>query len=186
MIEKKKHKVEIRVEDRRVELNVDGSVFKLSSDERGFPQFPESVRDDLPGSTPGIIVATMMKMKRDGRNQAQIYVDVLHQFTCAKLEEDETCDCRPVFRDSSHPTLETDFEQFGYGTLTCIVCHESSVGERSMCSFYYNDTALWYRLWTTGDDRRYWLFSSTILICEHCVINFMTENGVKFGNRILH
>ena len=146
MTEKKKHKVEIRVEDRRVELNLDdGSVFKLSLDERGFPQFPESVRDELPGSTPGIIQATLLKMKKDGRNQAQIYVDVLHVYDCATLAKDGTCDCRPVFRDSSHPQQEADFEQIGYGTLTCIVCRESSVGERCSCSFYYYDTALWHR-----------------------------------------
>src|SRR5262249_43093300 len=125
---KTKRKLEIRVERGDLEVRLDQSVFQVSLGEDGYVHFPESVRTELPGCMPKIINRLAHEMFRDHRNQAQIYLDVSHEFWCAELEGKGTCDCNPRLRDSRYPTIEENRLTYDHGKLTCIVCHESSTG----------------------------------------------------------
>src|SRR5262245_30217417 len=48
MSEENKHEVGIKLESGCVELNLDGSVFKLGLNEDGIPEFPEPLEDKIP------------------------------------------------------------------------------------------------------------------------------------------
>jgi hypothetical protein len=88
----KKQKSEIKVRDDYLEFNYGGSVFKIDLDERGLPQFPESVREKLPP----YITEMVEKMIEHGDHDGPCYIDVCHKPWCAELKGIGGCNCDPI------------------------------------------------------------------------------------------
>jgi hypothetical protein len=179
------HQLGISIGDQSVELRFGDSVFKLDLDPDGYPFFPESVEKELPPNIPRIVVGTIFDMKKDGRNQAQIDLDILHNYWCEELAGIGMCRCTPVLWDPGEPKLGQCWTDTGtWGALTCVVCHESANGSLGSYGVTYNYDYLFEKLWIDGNDRFYWAFSSKTLICEECLSNIMSETGIRFPNEI--
>jgi hypothetical protein len=174
----------ITIGEKSVELQLGESVFKLGLDEYGFPDFPESVKNELPPYVPEMVEKMMCKMRSHGPNQAEIYLDVGHKVWCAELTGIGMCNCNPFLRDAEIREYSGTWQD---RKLTCVLCDESSTGEIHGRVLQDDGDELWERFWTNGGDRFYWIFSgdeSRLLICEDCLSNFMAKYGVKFPNII--
>jgi hypothetical protein len=177
-------KVSIKIEDDCVELNVDGSVFKLSLDERGVPQFPESVKQQLPPYMPKEVEEIISRMSKNTVEN----LDVVHQYWCQELAGIGMCKCDPVLCPSDLRGLWASGEG-SWGTYICVVCHASSSGRTGSVYVRYNLDSLFQKHWVykdnqEDDNRIYWAFSNETLICEDCLGNIMAEEGIDFPNAI--
>src|SRR5262249_20252046 len=66
-----------------VEVKYGESLFKLGFNRHGYyPVFPESVTKELPPEIPGIVVGRISDMRKNGINQTQIELEVVHDFWC--------------------------------------------------------------------------------------------------------
>jgi hypothetical protein len=169
----------ISIGDEYVELKYGEWVFKLGLDQNGYPDFPESVKKELPLNIPQTVISAMATMRADGRKQAQIDVDILHEYWCAELMGTGTCSCDPVFWDSNDTEVDIQTTTCGYGKLTCRVCGESSTGEVVSGIYISKDTMLWEINWINGHKRTYRCVSSTTFICEDCEINFWQPRKIS-------
>src|SRR5262249_33557771 len=188
MIMKEHKHVEIMFKDRCVELTVDESVFKLALDDRGLPLFPESVKQQLPPWMPKEVEETISRMRNVRQNETH-NLDVVHQYWCDELAGIGMCDCDPVLCHYDIRGL-TEWYEGSWGTLTCVVCHESSNGRTGLDRVWYNGDRLFEKHWVykdneqDNDPRVYWAFSSETLICEDCLRNIMSETRIRFPHVI--
>jgi hypothetical protein len=165
----------ISIGDEYVELKYGEWVFKLGLDQNGYPDFPESVKKELPLNIPQTVISAMATMRADGRKQAQIELEILR--------------CDPVLCDPDEPKLGQWYEG-SWGALTCAVCHESSNGRTGSDRVTYNYHTLFEKHWVYKDNEEdnditfYWAFSNKTLICEECLRNIMSETGITFPNGI--
>ena len=176
----------VKVEDGCVELEIDGSVFKLGLDKDGLPQFPELLKEKLPPYVPEM-VEEGMKRKRDNPNQGSDYMAVSHKPWCPEMKGTGRCNCNPDLIN-----LEIrEYSGIGDGKLTCKMCDESSKGEKilyDICDDVVEDGSSdggWQRFWVEGGDMFYWLVGIAgtdlrLLICHLCMI----ELGIEFPNAI--
>jgi hypothetical protein len=169
-----------------LELNVDGSVFKLSLDERGVPQFPESVKQQLPPYMLKAVERVICERRIHGQNEAWS-LGIVHEFWCEELAGIGMCNCDPVLCPSELLGLGQWYEG-SWGRLTCVVCHESSNGRMGSDRVMNNGDQLFVKHWVWEDGlkvgRCFWAFSNTTLICEECLRNIMAETGIDFPNVI--
>jgi hypothetical protein len=188
MSQKKKPNIGIVVRDGYIELSVDGSVFKLSLDERGVPQFPESVKKELPPYMPKEVEKIIGGMRNCRQNETY-NLDIVHKFWCEELAGIGICTCDPVLCHSKVLGLGQCGAE-SWGTFTCVVCHESSNGRTGSDHVTYNGDQLFGKYSVIKDNeedndyRFYWAFSDTTLICEECLRNIMAETRIGFPNVI--
>jgi hypothetical protein len=155
-------KVAITIQDRSVELRFRESVFNLSLDKRGMPQFPESVKQQLPTYMPQVVRLKLRMFRIEGvRNGDHIE----HAGWCAESRGIGTCDCYPGL-------------QVGGGfpdTLTCGLCNASSTGDYVCSLETYGDgtngpngsdiAELWETAWTDPEEKLYYHCPEGI--CNH-------------------
>jgi hypothetical protein len=164
-------KVSFKIENDCVELNVDGSAFNLSLDERGVPQFPESVKQQLPPYMPEM-VEKLIKSKRQSPNQGPAYMALWHEPWCPELRGTGKCNCNYDLCD-----LEIgDYSGISEGKLTCKMCNESSTGEKIRYEIVEDENGCWERFWIQGGDMFYWLVNLAgterpLLICHLCMMD---------------
>src|SRR5262245_30195488 len=121
MSEETKHILRAKVEDGCVELEIDGSVFKLGLDKDGLPQFLESLKEKLPPYVP-----KMVEENINNPNKGSVYVAVSHEPWCPEMNGTGRCNCNPDLLN-----LEIrEYSGIGDGKLTCKMCDESSKGEK--------------------------------------------------------
>jgi len=66
----------------------------------------------------------------------------------------------------------------GHGTLTCVVCGESSTGEMILETVKQDEHEVWETIYTRVDHKRYWICSE--LICNPCLFGIMRNIDVEF------
>jgi hypothetical protein len=178
-------KLAITIRDKSIELQLGKSVFKLDMNEDGYVDFPESVRKELPTNIPEIAIVTVLGMTQDGRTQAEIDLEVIHQYWCSELMETGICDCSPVLWGSQEPDVDVQAGGCGSdGKLTCRVCGKSSTGHIHDGIHRYKDTILWDIIWTDdGHTTCYRVVSPTTLICQHCESKFWQSTWASVRRR---
>jgi hypothetical protein len=153
-----------------VELRIGNSVFRLTLDQRGLPEFPESVKESLPPYIPEMVEKLLQK---EGR-----LLIVQHEPWCSEMNETGRCDCDPIIGEP----FEDEAEQ-----LTCSGCEESSTGEFRIHPNLVEDICgnRWLVRRSLKEDMLYWALEednfSTIL-CHKCLERIMTENGREFSD----
>jgi hypothetical protein len=147
-----------------VELDVDGFPFTSDLDERGFPVFTKSQKQQLPPYMPDFVEKMMSKMRTDGVHSAVIYLDVEHEDSCDQFTIIKGCNCNPVVR--YHKIGEYYFGRHG-AEFTCSICDESSIGQIEDY-WGFENTPVW--LDAGGRFMAYWrLDPDSRLICDDCM-----------------
>jgi hypothetical protein len=181
----------ISIGDEYVELKYGESVFKLGLKKNGYPVFPESVKKELPPEISGIVAGRVSRMRKDGRTQEQINLDIMHDYGCDELAGIGKCACDPVLSlvEPDEPKVGRWGEE-GWGVLTCVVCRKSHIGDTGSYRVTYNYDKLFEKHWVIKDNeedndhRFYWAFSNKTLICEDCLRDIMSETRIRFPNVI--
>jgi len=174
----------ISIGEEYVELKYGESVFKLGLKRNGYADFPESVTKELPPEIPFIVAGRIPNMRKNGINQTQIELEIVHDFWCDELAGVGVCRCDPVLRNPDEPKL-TQWWEAGWGVLTCVVCHKSYNGDISSYHVRYDWAPLFKRHRITDNHNKvYWEFWRKTLICEDCLRNIMSETHIRFPHVI--
>jgi hypothetical protein len=167
-------KIAINLYDEYIELTIGNSVFRLSLDERGLPQFPESVKESLPPYIPELVERLLRLGEYD---ESHIHI-VDHKTWCPEVRRTGKCNCNPVIS----ATLRDNT-----GPLTCNACGEFSIGE--IRTSVTEDTCgkRWLLHRTETGDMLYWTFpedESGQILCHNCLKRIMAEVGVEVPDNI--
>lgn len=178
-----RNKVEIKfAEDKCVEITFDQEVFRVALDERGLPEFPESMKELLPPYVRERL-EQRIKSKRGNPNQGPICMTVSHEPWCPEMMSGTRCHCNPDLCEVE--IVDYSGTGIGGGKLACKVCDESSIGETILSNLVEDDSGRWERFWIEGADMFYWLVAIPetevrLLICHLCMIDLR----IKFPNTI--